>query len=32
MQEIEEETLCEIEDGPHVKHANRSTELSQTQQ
>ena len=32
MQEIEEETLCKIEDGSHVKHANRSTELSQTQQ
>jgi len=29
IQEIEEETLCKMEDG---SHANTSTELSQTQQ
>jgi len=32
MQEIEEETLCKMEDGSHVKHANTNTEPSQTQQ
>jgi len=30
VQEIEEETLCKMEDGSHVKHANTSTELSPT--
>jgi len=32
MQEIEDETLCKMEDGSHVKHANTNTEPSQTQQ
>jgi len=32
MQEIKEETLYKMEDGSHVKHANTSTEPSQTQQ
>ena len=32
MQEIEEEPLCKMDNGSHVKHANRSTELSQTQE
>jgi len=32
MQEIEEETLCKMEDGSYVKHANTNTDPSQTQQ
>ena len=32
IQEVEEEGLCKMEDGLHVKHASRSMELSQTQE